>query len=125
VLGCERGVRRVESGDSSQFSLIQAVSQRRETQQPQAEGSEMSKQFRFRINVECDVQNADSESIARTAAFALLTQMQSEKKRGRPSSDVKATITGVSIEDQEKTKPALQEICSRIAKTIDVTERDQ
>ena len=58
----------------------------------------MSKQFRFRINVECDVQNADSESIARTAAFALLTQMQSEKKRGRPSSDVKATITGVSIE---------------------------
>jgi hypothetical protein len=57
----------------------------------------MSKQFRFRINVECDVQNADSESVARTAAFALLTQMQSEKKRGRPSSDVKATITGVSI----------------------------
>ena len=61
----------------------------------------MSKQFRFRINVECDVQNADSESIARTAAFALLTQMQSEKKRGRPSSDAKATITGVSIEQPE------------------------
>jgi hypothetical protein len=58
----------------------------------------MSKQFRFRINVECDVQNADSESVARTAAFALLTQMQSEKKRGRPSSDAKATITGVSID---------------------------
>jgi len=63
----------------------------------------MSKKFRFRINVECDVQNADSESIARTAAFALLTQMQSEKKRGRPSSDVKATITGVSI-DQPRTR---------------------
>ena len=58
----------------------------------------MSKQFRFKINVECDVQNADSESIARTAAFALLTQMQSVTKRGRPSSDVKATITGVSID---------------------------
>jgi len=54
----------------------------------------MSKQFRFKINVECDVQNADSESVARTAAFALLTQMQSVTKRGRPSSDVKATITG-------------------------------
>jgi hypothetical protein len=64
----------------------------------------MSKQFRFRINVECDVQNADSESIARTAAFALLTQMQSEKKRGRPSSDVKATITGVSISPTEDAK---------------------
>lgn len=68
----------------------------------------MSKQFRFRINVECDVQNADSESSARTAAFALLTQMQSEKKRGRPSSfwtpDVKATITGVSISPTEDAK---------------------
>ena len=84
----------------------------------------MSKQFRFKINVECDVQNADSESVARTAAFALLTQMQSEKKRGRPSSDVKATITGVSIEEQEK-KMFLQGVCEKIAKTIDVTERDQ
>lgn len=84
----------------------------------------MSKQFRFRINVECDVQNADSESIARTAAFALLTQMQSEKKRGRPSSDVKATITGVSIEEPEK-RMFLQDVCEKIAKTIDVTERDQ
>jgi len=89
----------------------------------------MSKQFRFRINVECDVQNADSESIARTAAFALLTQMQSEKTRGRPSSDVKATITGVSID-----QPRVQwneTIRSMIPRTIDdtqeidVTERDQ
>ena len=64
----------------------------------------MSKQFRFKINVECDVQNADSESVARTAAFALLTQMQSEKKRGRPSSDVKATITGVSINTTDDPK---------------------
>jgi hypothetical protein len=38
----------------------------------------MSKQFRFRINVECDVQNADSESIARTAAFALLSVLGCE-----------------------------------------------
>lgn len=71
----------------------------------------MSKQFRFKINVECDVQNADSESVARTAAFALLTQMQSVTKRGRPSSDVKATITGVSIDQPrfrtlEKTEPS-------------------
>lgn len=59
----------------------------------------MPESFRFRISVECDVMNADSEAIARTAAFALLTQMQAEKKKGRPSSDAKATITGVRIED--------------------------
>jgi len=99
----------------------------------------MSKQFRFRINVECDVQNADSESIARTAAFALLTQMQSEKKRGRPSSDVKATITGVSIDQPrmrtfEKTEPSPMfdpekrtRSCHSVddSQTVDVTERDQ
>ena len=95
----------------------------------------MSKQFRFRINVECDVQNADSESIARTAAFALLTQMQSEKKRGRPSSDVKATITGVSISPTEDAKvlyrhsmPLPVPMKPRMldeSETIDVTERDQ
>jgi len=83
----------------------------------------MSKQFRFRINVECDVQNADSESIARTAAFALLTQMQSEKKRGRPSSDVKATITGVSIEPPNFTPVTTgQQIRYEFPETGDVTE---
>jgi hypothetical protein len=89
----------------------------------------MSKQFRFRINVECDVQNADSESIARTAAFALLTQMQSEKKRGRPSSDVKATITGVSIDQprfrMDQTVRSMTPRAIDESETIDVTERDQ
>jgi hypothetical protein len=89
----------------------------------------MSKQFRFSINVECDVQNADSESIARTAAFALLTQMQSEKKRGRPSSDVKATITGVSIDQPRfRVDSNVRSMAPRTideSETIDVTERDQ
>lgn len=91
----------------------------------------MSKQFRFKINVECDVQNADSESVARTAAFALLTQMQSEKKRGRPSSDVKATITGVSIDTPRFSSVTFREAGQMVPRTIDdsqtvdVTERDQ
>lgn len=73
----------------------------------------MSESFRFKISVECDVMNADSEAIARTAAFALLTQMQAEKKKGRPSSDAKATITGVSIDQPrfrtfEKTEPTVR-----------------
>jgi hypothetical protein len=89
----------------------------------------MSKQFRFKINVECDVQNADSESIARTAAFALLTQMQSVTKRGRPSSDVKATITGVSIDQPrfrvEQTVRSMNPRSLDDSQTVDVTERDQ
>ena len=84
----------------------------------------MSESFRFRISVECDVMNADSEAIARTAAFALLTQMQAEKKKGRPSSDAKATITGVRIEDIPA-KSALQDVVEKIANRIDATERDQ
>ena len=68
----------------------------------------MAESFRFKISVECDVMNADSEAIARTAAFALLTQMQAEKKKGRPSSDAKATITGVRIIDPvEEKKPVV------------------
>lgn len=91
----------------------------------------MSKQFRFKINVECDVQNADSESVARTAAFALLTQMQSVTKRGRPSSDVKATITGVSIDTPRFSSVTFREAGQMVPRTIDdsqavdVTERDQ
>jgi len=84
----------------------------------------MSKQFRFRINVECDVQNADSESIARTAAFALLTQMQSEKKRGRPSSDVKATITGVSIEPPVPVFISSEDMKKRLKECVDNTSVD-
>lgn len=91
----------------------------------------MSKQFRFKINVECDVQNAESESIARTAAFALLTQMQSVTKRGRPSSDVKATITGVSIDQPKYQSVTFREASLMVprsiddSQTVDVTERDQ
>jgi hypothetical protein len=57
----------------------------------------MSQSFRFQINVDCDVENADSEAVARTAAFALLTAVQ-QSKRGRKPAGPDATITGVKIE---------------------------
>ena len=79
----------------------------------------MSESFRFKISVECDVMNADSEAIARTAAFALLTQMQAEKKKGRPSSDAKATITGVRIED-----PVPRFVIAKLPKDVTATHPD-
>jgi hypothetical protein len=55
--------------------------------------------------------------------------MQSEKKRGRPSSDVKATITGVSIDQPRfRVDSNVRSMAPRTideSETIDVTERDQ
>lgn len=63
----------------------------------------MAQSFRFQISVDCDVENADSEAVARTAAFALLTAVQ-QSKRGRKAAGLEATITGVKITGPEGSK---------------------
>lgn len=86
----------------------------------------MAQSFRFQINVDCDVENADSEAVARTAAFALLTAVQ-QSKRGRKAAGPEATITGVKIANPGPATvmfKAPEAMVPRTMDVTDVTERD-
>ncbi len=52
--------------------------------------------YRFRVIVEIDVTDADSEAQARKAVFNLLTAPPATSK-GRPASGPKASVTGLTI----------------------------
>ena len=79
--------------------------------------------FRFRAIIDIDVQNADTEASAREKAFALMTTAQPQ--RGRTPSGAKASVTGVSIEDNRfnaKVMDAYAPNPSVAAVKTDVTE---
>jgi len=52
--------------------------------------------YRFKVTVEIDVTDADSEAQARKTVFALLTAPTAASK-GRPASGPKASVTGLTI----------------------------
>jgi hypothetical protein len=52
--------------------------------------------YRFKVTVEIDVTDADSEAQARKTVFSLLTAPTAASK-GRPASGPKASVTGVTI----------------------------
>jgi hypothetical protein len=59
----------------------------------------MTTPYRFRVTVDIDVTNAESETQARQAAFVLLASQASAAK-GRPTSGPKASVTSVMIPTQ-------------------------
>ena len=52
--------------------------------------------YRFKVSVEIDVTDADSEAQARKTVFSLLTAPTAASK-GRPASGPKASVTGLTI----------------------------
>lgn len=52
--------------------------------------------YRFKVTVEIDVTDADSEAQARKTVFSLLTAPTAASK-GRPASGPKASVTGLTI----------------------------
>lgn len=57
--------------------------------------------YRFKVTVEIDVTDADSEAQARKTVFSLLTAPTAASK-GRPASGPKASVTGVTIPTSPK-----------------------
>lgn len=74
----------------------------------------MSKAYRFKITVEVDVTDAESESVARRTAFNLLSASTTPLK-GRPTSGPKAHVTSVMI-------PPVPYECLPVTSAADVLE---
>lgn len=63
--------------------------------------------YRFKVIVEIDVTDAESEAQARKTVFGLLTATTGASK-GRPSSGPKASVTGLTIPDSPHVASASQ-----------------
>jgi hypothetical protein len=99
---------------------------------PYSKETTVPETYRFNVNVEIDVTNAESESEAREKAFSVMSTVP--VARGRKASGPKAAITGVSIARQRDWIHAImdsEKICgvesgakspSQPETTIDVTE---